>query len=233
MCTVIGVSIPKVSAKDIELVHRILYESRIRGLHATGVSFLEDGVIRTVKEPLGAAKFLEAYNFADFVDDDGSLKLLAHCRYSTSDLQYNQPIANAQLALVHNGVISQELPENWEALYGIRCDTKNDTELLFRSVAMGADNGDDPLAYWKESSIAAIELYGSGHIRAYRNGRRPLYWSWYDGKGFIITSTQDILIRAKLPSQIQVIANDIYHVIKPDLSIKRLGSSHATQELQP
>lgn len=236
MCTIIGAALTKANWKDIMLLHNILLESRIRGLHATGVSYLEGGVIQTIKEPMGAAEFLKHYSFADFVDDDGSLRLIAHCRYSTSDLEFNQPIANSQLALVHNGVISQELPENWEGLYGFKCDTKNDTELLFKTVEAQigyTEKGDDPLACWPDSSVAAIELYNSGYLRAYRNGRRPLYWAWYESKGFLIVSTADILIRAKADVMIHRMPHDIYHLIKDDFSIAKIGSKHATQELQP
>lgn len=195
MCGLVGISVPTVTAKDIILFEAILRESRIRGLHATGISYLEDGVIYTIKEPVGADRFLEKYTLADCIDYDGSLNLIAHTRYSTSDLRFNQPIANAQLSVVHNGVISQELPSNWPKLYGPIgvCETSNDTELLFNTIqAFG-----NPIVEWAESSIAALELYWDGTIRAYRNGRRPLYMMRYY-EGFIVSSTMDVLVRSGL-----------------------------------
>lgn len=230
MCSIIGVSIADVKAADIELIHRLMLEARIRGLHATGVSYVESGNIVTVKEALGADKFLELYNFADFVDGDGSLRMVAHCRYSTSDLEFNQPIANTSMALVHNGVISQELPENWESLYGLKCDTRNDTELLFKTVWLGRD----PLTMWPTSSIAALELYDTGYMRAYRNGRRPLYMSAYNTYSILFASTQDIFIRAKLPSQIIRLQHDVYHTVdlKGYVTIN-LPPYPVTKELQP
>lgn len=195
MCGILGISIPKVTAQDIILFENILRELRIRGLHATGISWVEGNTIQTIKEPIGADRFLEKHSLADCVELDMSLNLIAHTRYSTSDLRYNQPIADSHLSVVHNGVISQELPENWPKLYGAvgACETSNDTELLFRTVqALG-----NPLVDWAESSIAAIELHWNGTLRAYRNGRRPLYMMRYY-EGFIITSTMDALKRSGL-----------------------------------
>lgn len=211
MCAIVGISIPQVTAKDIILFENIFRESRIRGLHASGISWLEGGNIKTLKEPVGADRFLNTYSLADCVELDGSLNLIAHTRYSTSDLRYNQPIANSTLSVVHNGVISQELPENWPKLYGSIgvCETSNDTELLFRTVqALG-----NPLVEWSESSIAALELHWDGTIRAYRNGRRPLYMLPY-AEGYIFTSTADILKRAGISEQPDLLPPNCYIVVK-------------------
>lgn len=211
MCSIIGISMPYVTAADIILFQRILYESRIRGLHATGVSYLEDGTIQTIKEPVGADRFLEKHSFADMVEDDGSLTLIAHTRYSTSDLEFNQPIGNSMLSIVHNGVISQELPENWPKLYGPKigvCSTKNDTELLYNTV----NEGKSPLLYWPDASIAAIELWANNSIRAYRNGRRPLYVVGYD-EGYIFASTADIFQRAGLKIAHKAVTPNMYYKV--------------------
>lgn len=210
MCGILGISIPKVTAKDIILFENILRELRIRGLHATGISWLEDSVIRTIKEPIGADRFLEKHSLADCVESDMSLNLIAHTRYSTSDLRYNQPITDSTLSVVHNGVISQELPENWPRLYGAIgvCETSNDTELLFNT----SKEGKSTLVEWQNSSLAVIELvmtlYG-GILRAYRNGRRPLYMLPY-ANGYIFTSTADALKRAGLNEQPDLLPSNCY-----------------------
>lgn len=186
MCAVIGISIHDVSESDIELIKRIFLESRIRGKHATGVSYVKGDAIVTFSLPVPADEFIEQFDFREAIDD-GMINLIGHCRYSTSDLEYNQPIADANKAIVHNGVISQELPENWEALYGIKCETKNDTELLLRTEG-------NPFAAWPNASISAIVLSNNG-MRVYRNGKRPLYETIVEN-GFILTSTKDIARRA-------------------------------------
>jgi glutamine phosphoribosylpyrophosphate amidotransferase len=166
MCAVIGISIHDVTESDIELIKRIFLESRIRGKHATGVSYIKGDAIVTFSLPVPADEFIEQFDFRDTIHN-GDINLIGHCRYSTSDLEYNQPIADGNKAIVHNGVISQELPENWEALYGIKCETKNDTELLLRTEG-------NPFAAWPNASISAIVLYPN-ELKVYRNGKRPLY----------------------------------------------------------
>jgi glutamine phosphoribosylpyrophosphate amidotransferase len=188
MCAVIGVDLKNPSIDDLTLVMNVFLESKIRGMHATGLTFLCDDKLVTLMAPLPADIFSPIQNLSDMVDNN-TLKLIGHCRYSTSDLEYNQPLYNNDVAIVHNGVISQELPENWEKLYGITTKTKNDSELLLHTVT------NDPLVLWSNSSIAAIELHRTGKLKAYRNGKRPLYITELDN-GVIYTSTADIMKRA-------------------------------------
>ena len=98
------------------MLHRVFLESRIRGMHATGLSYVKANSIVTQKLPVSADKF--PFDFESYLNEDGNLYLVGHCRYSTSDLEYNQPIANERVSVVHNGVITQELYEDWELLHG-------------------------------------------------------------------------------------------------------------------
>ena len=189
MCSVIGAIIKKPEYKDFELLEKVFHESRIRGLHATGISYVKEYTIHTVKLPVSADMF--PFNWNDYVNEDGNLYLIGHCRYSTSDLEYNQPINNQTTSVVHNGVITQELPENWEELYGYKCETKNDTELILHTI----DDDKSPLEVWKDSSLAVCELWFCKKLKFYRNGKRPLYLTSLDN-GCIITSTRDVIVRA-------------------------------------
>jgi glutamine phosphoribosylpyrophosphate amidotransferase len=188
MCSVIGAIIKEPRTKDFLMLHRVFLESRIRGMHATGLSYVKANSIVTQKLPVSADKF--PFDFESYLNEDDNLYLVGHCRYSTSDLEYNQPIANEKVSVVHNGVITQELYEDWELLHGYTCEGKNDTELLLRSL-------DDysPLEHWKQSSLAVCELHRDKSIRAYRNGKRPLYLTSLDN-GCIITSTKDVIVRS-------------------------------------
>jgi glutamine phosphoribosylpyrophosphate amidotransferase len=161
-------------------------------MHATGISYVKHGKIITDKRPVPADEF--AFNFPSYVNEDGNLYMIGHCRYSTSDLEFNQPIANENLSVVHNGVITQELPEKWKELYGYDCETKNDTELILHT----AEDCISPLVRWKDSSLAVIELHVDKVIRFYRNGKRPLYLTNISN-GCIITSTADVIKRAEVP----------------------------------
>jgi len=192
MCSVIGAIIKEPRAEDFLMLHRVFLESKIRGMHATGISYVKHGKIITDKRPVPADEF--PFNFPSYVNEDGSLYLIGHCRYSTSDLEYNQPIANENLSVVHNGVITQELPEKWKDLYGYDCETKNDTELILHT----AEDCISPLLRWKDSSLAVVELHVDKVIRFYRNGKRPLYLTSISN-GCIITSTADVPKRAEVP----------------------------------
>jgi glutamine phosphoribosylpyrophosphate amidotransferase len=192
MCSVIGVIIKEPRAEDFLMLHRVFLESKIRGMHATGISYVKHGKIITEKRPVPADEF--PFNFPSYVNEDGSLYMIGHCRYSTSDLEFNQPIANENLSVVHNGVITQELPEKWKELYGYDCETKNDTELILHT----AEDCISPLVRWKDSSLAVVELHVDKVIRFYRNGKRPLYLTNISN-GCIITSTADVPKRAEVP----------------------------------
>jgi glutamine phosphoribosylpyrophosphate amidotransferase len=192
MCSVIGAIIKEPRAEDLLMLQRVFLESKIRGMHATGISYVKNREIITDKRPVPADEF--PFNFAEYLNEDGNLYLVGHCRYSTSDLEYNQPIANDNLSVVHNGVITQELPEKWKELYGYDCETKNDTELILHT----AEDCISPLVRWKDSSLAVIELHVDKVIRFYRNGKRPLYLTNISN-GCIITSTADVPKRAEVP----------------------------------
>lgn len=195
MCAVIGAILLEPTKQDFAMLRRVFHESKIRGMHATGISFLPkwSDKIETIKEPLPADQFVEKHlhddNLADMVSDDGNLYLIGHCRYSTSDLEFNQPMESAQKSIVHNGVITQELPENWKQLYNYDCITKNDSELVLHS--------NDPLQEFSHMSMGVVELYLDKKLRFYRNGKRPIYLSSIPN-GCIITSTADIANRAEV-----------------------------------
>ena len=191
MCAVVGAILKDPRKEDFEMLHRVFLESKIRGMHATGISYVKNGQIITDKRPVPADEF--PFDFPSYVNEDGSLYLIGHCRYSTSDLEYNQPIANENLSVVHNGVITQEDPENWFDLYGYECETKNDTELILHT----AEDCISPLLRWKDSSLAVCELHVDKVLRVYRNGKRPLYLTSIPS-GCIITSTADVPKRAEV-----------------------------------
>lgn len=187
MCAVVGAVLKSPSSEDFEMLKRVFHESRIRGMHATGISYVKNGSITTEKLAVPADQF--PFEFENYVNEDGNLYLIGHCRYSTSDLQYNQPIGDSSVSIVHNGVVSQELPENWKELYGYDTETKNDSELVFKTVT------ESPLEKWQDASLSVVELYKDKLIRFYRNGKRPIYLSLIPN-GCIITSTKDIAVRA-------------------------------------
>lgn len=199
MCAVIGAYIEKPSASDLVMVAKVFYESSIRGLHATGVSWVKGGQIKTVIDSKPANLFLESLDFQNCINEDGNLYLIGHCRYSTSDLNYNQPLWDESLAIVHNGVVSQEMPEKWKDLYGYDCRTRNDSELILHTLKAKKS----PLLEFADASMAVVELYKEKRLRFYRNGKRPIYFTSLPNGG-IITSTNDIATRAGLSGAVEI-----------------------------
>jgi glutamine phosphoribosylpyrophosphate amidotransferase len=207
MCAVIGAVIRHPSKDDFDTLNRVFHESKIRGMHATGLSYIKSGKVITVKHPVPADQF--PFNFEEYVNDD-ILYLIGHCRYSTSDLEYNQPLATDTKSIVHNGVISQELPENWEKLYGYSCMTKNDSELVLHS--------DNPLQEFSHMSMGVCELNANKTLRVYRNGKRPLYLTSIEN-GSIITSTADIAKRANVNGTCAEILMNTYLTFDENLAM--------------
>lgn len=195
MCGVIGALLNKPTQQDFDRLRRVFIESQVRGKHATGLAYVAQNTVHIISLPVPADAF--PFDFPSYLNEDGNLYLIGHTRYSTSDLEFNQPIGNPSAAIVHNGVITQELPENWEKLYGHNCETRNDSELLFRSL-----EGDNVGAMWNEwpnASISFLLLYADKTITAGRNGKRP-QWMFKDRAGNQwFTSTDNIAMRAGLP----------------------------------
>jgi len=171
------------------IMKQLFYESRIRGRHATGISYIDSkGIMITNNSPIESHYFIDAISFNEI---DLSKGIIGHTRYSTSDLEYNQPIVYDDFSISHNGVITQENADKWENDFGYKCSTKNDSELIIREFV----ENKEVIRFWNESSIAAAVLHKSGEIIFFRNGYRPLWFFEFKGSYFI-SSTEDIMKRA-------------------------------------
>lgn len=223
MCGVIGAVIHNPTNSDLELVKRVFLESSIRGLHATGLSIVQNNRIRTFIKPKPARSFVDDImaDMHKLLNEDGSLYLIGHCRYSTSDLDFNQPICNKTISIVHNGVITQELSENWQKLYGYPTITKNDSELLLHTIEANRE----PFEVWPNSSIAAIELHADKKMVYYRNGKRPIYQSAVSDRGIIITSTANIMERAAKGAFVSI-------MVPKDLKTSYINRSIAVEQVK-
>ena len=221
MCGVLGIAIKNFSKKDYELVRSLFIQSMIRGKHATGVSYVKNGIVNTIKESIPADQFIMNQNLEDWKNEDGHLYCVGHIRYSTSDLRYNQPMASDKLSIVHNGVISQESHETWEDKYKLRTETSNDSELVLR--AMEEDL--NPLQHFEPASMAVCALYDDKRIVSFRNAERPLYYS-YGGNGIVFASTADILKRSGLEFFVKVPMYEIFTVDKFHISNYVMGVNY-------
>lgn len=222
MCAVIGAYIQNPSEKDFLTIENVFRESSIRGLHATGVSWVRGDRIHTHIAKAPATEFLDQFDFKKIINEDGNLYLIGHCRYSTSDLNYNQPLYNDSVSIVHNGVVSQEMPENWERLYGYKCETLNDSELILHTLKAQKS----PLEEFADASMAVVELYKERRLRFYRNGKRPIYFTSLPN-AVIITSTKDIADRSGLLGSTEVPMNQYVTVENGTFRMKTVNINNA------
>lgn len=227
MCAVIGAFLQNPTPESLVTLENVFRESSIRGLHATGVSWVRNDRIHTLVSATPAGKFFDAFDIKTAINEDGNLYLIGHCRYSTSDLNYNQPLWNENFAIVHNGVVSQEMPENWERLYGYKCETRNDSELIIHTIKAKKS----PLEEFPDSSMAVVELYKEKKLRFYRNGKRPIYFTSLSNGG-IITSTKDIAIRSGLISPTELDMN-VYVTLSKGVYHREQVLIEGTRDLQP
>jgi len=184
MCAILGGSYRCLTADDIQSICRLFEHSQIRGKHATGISYCDGDSIRTIKYPIPGKEFINSIDLTAFIGKE--FAFIGHCRYSTSDLEYNQPIADDDLAIVHNGVITQEPFETWQGEF----TTKNDSEFVFKSHKTGSN----PILDFPGASLAVCGLT-KNDIFFYRNGKRPLHYCLINDN-LIISSTYDIIVRS-------------------------------------
>lgn len=212
MCGVLGIALRDVTSEDCDLVRNLFLQSMIRGKHATGVSYVKNDKVVTIKEPVPADQFLADKDIWDWVNEDGNLYCIGHVRYSTSDLRYNQPMATDELSIVHNGVISQEPPETWEETYGYKTETANDSELILRAI----ETGHNPLIKFHPASMAVCKIDKDKVISAFRNEARPLYRTYIQNKGYLFASTEDIIHRSGIEGIINKMHMYEVYTVTPD-----------------
>ena len=193
MCGIIGFSTTHKTTEQLELLHALMKESSIRGLHAFGVSFYN------FYNDIVTEKWMELPSAIDFAGNT----LIFHNRYSTSgdwhDVNNNQPIhtisydGKGDMSFALNGVLSMKLKEEYEEEYGIQCESENDAEIFNKLVAKGLSPV-RALRKLGKASFAGVYLK-DGNLCALRNRKRPLYWFTKHGATYIV-STQDIAKRA-------------------------------------
>lgn len=188
MCGIIGIYLNKITDSQKQKIINLILESGIRGVHATGISYLKRGKITTISAHESSKEFLSDKFLDDYIDSN-NLYLIAHTRYSTSDLRFNQPIGDDRLAICHNGVISQEPPNTWKKTFGLTTKTSNDSELIYASLK----EKEDPLTQFEGSM--AVCILDTISLVAFRNHERPLWYS-LEKNGIVFASTKDILKRS-------------------------------------
>lgn len=215
MCAVVGIySNTKV---DINKFFELINQSMIRGKHATGLSWIDDGVLKNAVFPIPA-------NEMSMPDIETNM-IIGHCRYSTSDLEFNQPIYTNNISIVHNGVISQAEPETWEKKYGYKFTSRNDSEILLRSW----EKNKHPLEHDGSMAAIVIDNTETPRMHFFRNEQRPLYYAKTDD-AIYITSTADILKRSGINGYKKTIACIDYEI--DDFVLKETVIKDYVEDLQ-
>lgn len=189
MCGVIGlVNTNPNKSFPTELLRRMANEAQIRGQHATGIATLDD---RNYMEVGKVAIPASEYKFEHMIIPYNTRAVIIHCRYSTSDLAFNQPMETEGLALIHNGVVSQADPSEWKKLFGVECETRNDSEILLRLI----EQGYHPLDVQPSSQACILLDAIARKLFFWRNEERPLYYT-INSDYLAVASTRDILLRS-------------------------------------
>jgi len=193
MCGILGF-VGANNQPNRDLIKALTLQLSLRGTHATGLAWLNDETgLRCVSVPASAEEFWDKCNINHGAE---VLKVVAHTRYSTSDLKWNQPLADDNIAMVMNGVISQETPDKWPNPYPLHnptfYQTGNDVEIALAFSLAGR-------RAQMSGSWAICELNANGQLLAYRNHARPLWAaSGPDQSWRCVCSTADALLRCGL-----------------------------------
>lgn len=187
MCGVIGFNSPNTDPYR-DVLARLLVESSYRGLHTLGLAWTgRHGTIVHHSSPLSEREAVrELLDMA--LDGLPRISLIGHTRYCTSDPESPLPLIRNGMAIVLNGVISQESPETWPNTRDTPYEGWNDAEIALRFAQDGmfAEHG---------GSFAIGILDTAGTQTWMRNGHRPLWrGEWMDAR--FHCSTYDIARRA-------------------------------------
>ena len=185
-----------------ELVEKICFNSRIRGLHSFGYSYSDKDSIITLK-------YFDYDRFVNSLHGNKPEKFIAHFRYSTSgdykEQANNQPIEIGTMSMVFNGVLDMGTKQEMEEKYNCSMITENDGELAI----LEKKKGDELLKQFIQQKTFAGAFLDLKKIQVIRNENRPCYLGFYEDVK-IIASTKDILLRSGVNEFEELIANNFY-----------------------
>ena len=113
------------------VVNSLLIESKSRGEDSTGVTFIEDDVLRVIKSSQDAEQFVnenEEWSALEVLPRYMAMHCRKTTRGSTANNMNNHPVFRDGLALVHNGTISNDTELYKE--FGFKRDGEVDTEVI-------------------------------------------------------------------------------------------------------
>jgi len=181
------------SRKHKELIVNLLQQSRVRGLHAFGVSLRP-----TPEDDFQTIRTFNLPEAEQYIMENQFCELIGHCRYDTSGdwriLENNQPIVIGNSILAFNGVVRMSTREEYQQEFQQEYVTENDGEIPLRM--FGEEDTSPAFTLLREERVSfAGVAYVNGRAFAVRNERRPLWMATIEKSKFIF-STIDIWNRA-------------------------------------
>lgn len=191
MCGIIGYNPVTPTADAPAAFTRLFDESRVRGTHAYGIARLAPWVVS-----------FRSFDWEKIPQHfEPTWATVAHTRYCQSGdwqvMENNQPIVLGDHALAFNGCIHMGAKEEFEAAFGVQCQTDNDGEIFMRKCLLGYESAEEWLGTIR-GSFAGVWL-SHGRLYAGRNARRPLWTCEAYGAKWV-ASTSDIFKRAGFPA---------------------------------
>jgi len=187
MCGIVGYFSKNPSMEDAFDLFKLIRQSKIRGVHSYGYSYLSGGKIVT-------RKFFQN-EFRDIKIPTSNF-FIYHNRYSTSgdfhNHENNQPIHIDNSSLCFNGVIDMGTKEEMEERWSIKMETHNDGEVLLK---VSEFNPKAMLELVSRVGSFSGLLLQDRTLYAFTNGMRPM-WIYVRGESMFLASTKDIFIRA-------------------------------------
>lgn len=202
MCGIVGYVSANPGKNDRFKLFKLLKQSRIRGIHSYGISYLDKGKIQT-------EKFYQ--NEFNKIKIPHSKLFIFHNRYSTSgdfrNHKNNQPLQIEDTSMVFNGVIDMRTKEEMQSAWGIKMTSDNDGEIVLRKSDLDPHKMLEIIKVCGSYSGLVLKVFkDDARLYAMTNGYRPL-WILKDGDSFFFASTKDIFIRAfgdVCPKQLQI-----------------------------
>ena len=164
MCGVVAYYSEKPDSSDIKNINNLIQQSKIRGLHSFGISYLNDNKIKTQK----------TNDIQDLKIPETNL-LIFHNRYTTSG-DYKKPINNQPLELnetylAFNGVIDMGTKKEMEAKHKLTMKSSNDGELFLHYLK---NKNAESIINDLKCSFAGAYIKNN-KIYCIRNNYRPLW----------------------------------------------------------
>jgi len=199
MCGLAGFSLSTRDSRWVDtsqLSEALLGGIELRGPHATGVAWVDGGVVRHRKAPIRASSFIEQYGSIP----KQATNALLHARYATqgdpADSRNNHPIRVQPVTGVHNGVIfnATELYDrtpHTERLHGV------DSEAIFALLAHTREHPTEALEQLEGSAtVAWYDDRDPSIVQVARGATSPLITARTDGGSFLFASTESALTEA-------------------------------------